>query len=169
MKSVFLLFLVLVWLVACLQIAKALIKRADSSIAKLFIAATTPFLIISPLIDELIGRYEFEALCQKNANNFQILAKDIGGRITEFRSNPKAKLLESAAINIYHHGSEYVDIHTGEVIVRFDWYEAEAGVLAKTLHVFENDKPLIIKPSVCSPEQRRMESVTKTLNFTVTN
>jgi hypothetical protein len=143
--------------------AMDLVKRRG---AKLALGLTLfPLLMIVPLVDELIGTRQFEALCKQyavqyideaNAMNKQVLFVPRGadqyakGTILTIRIDPKV----------------YRDAETGRVLVSHHTLEATGGWFIRFLGISETKSPLLFQRG-CGPEN---EDVFKNkFNITVIN
>jgi hypothetical protein len=106
--------------------------------------------------------------------NFAYVIDNIGvdnpqGRTTRYSANPSNEIVPGTAIRIYHTRSEYVDVDTGELVLRLDSYVVKGGLFIRALGISENNSPLTIDPTSCSPEDARGENVSRTLKFSVIN
>jgi hypothetical protein len=125
-------------------------------------------LLVFPVLDEIIGGFQFRALCARNPN-FEIGVADPRGRTTRYSANPSNEIVPGAAIRIYHTRDEYTDVNTGELVVRLDNYLAKGGLFIRALGISENNSPLTIGRPSCSPQKARGETVSRTLGFSVIN
>ena len=129
------------------------------------------FLVLLPLpvVDEIIGGFQFRALCAKNASAFRVGVRDPQGRTTKVTVDPANQYLDSVAIPIRYSQDVYSDATTQERVVAVDQYVAEGGLLIRALGISENNSPLTIGRPACSPEQARGESARLTFKLNVIN
>jgi len=169
MAGLLLLSIFIAWLLATLWLSKRATqtmaiswKRHAARIGLLTI------LLPLPLVDEIIGGFQFRALCEKNAV-FQMGVSNPEGRVTKYVGDPVNELVPGTAIRIYHTHVKYVDVHSGETIVQFDRYAAKGGIFIQTLGISEGNAPITMGRHSCSPEHERGEVAHRTLNFSVIN
>ena len=169
MTSILLIIVALAWLWFALVLARWTTQRIKSPTTKASAAiAVFPLVLLAPISDEIVGGFQFRALCDTNAD-FRIGVSKPEGRVTRFSSSPSNEVVPGKAIAILHSGIQYTDIQTNEVVVSFDKYAAKGGVFIRTLGIFESNSPITMGRSSCSPEQVRGESVHRTMKFRVVN
>ena len=117
-----------------------------------------------PVADEIVGGFQFRALCAKNAD-FRMGVQDPAGRVARVTIDPLNQPVPDTAITILHSGFKYTDVQTDEVIVAFDQYVASGGALIQTLGISESNSPLTIGRPWCSPEEG--VAVSHSMKFTV--
>lgn len=128
-------------------------------------ALTFLTLLTLPVIDELIGGFQFRKLCAERTT-LKLGVKNPEGRTTVYRSDPLDEIVSGTLIPIRHSHITYHDTVTHEMVAEYDRYVANAGVLVRTLG-FSNNPPLTMGTSYCSPE--RGTAIPKTLKFDVIN
>jgi hypothetical protein len=128
-------------------------------------AAAFCLLLVLPVTDEIIGGFQFRALCRENASEFRLGVKNPEGRTTKLTINPSNHYLLGKAIPIRHSHYEYHDIATGEMVMAYDRYVATGGRLISA--IWSSDKPILIDASACSPERGQAAHIT--LKFNVLN
>jgi hypothetical protein len=138
------------WIVAAIWFAKRASKDIKNPVGRL---ALTLFLIAAivtlPVADEIIGGFQFRALCAEKAV-LKIDAQKIRGRIVRMTSNPSNKDVENTAIRIYYTHVIFQDIATKEELASNGYVVAKGGILVKTLAGGNEMTPLTIFPSTCS-------------------
>jgi hypothetical protein len=169
MTGIFLIVLVAIWLWACVAMTRAVTRRIPAS-AWRALTALMIFLamLISPVIDEIVGGFQFRALCEKNAV-LQIGVEHPEGRTTRFSADPTNAIVPGTVIPIYDTGVNYTDVATGERVVAFHKYVAKGGVLIQNLGISESNSPITMGRHFCSPENIRGEAIHRTLKFSVVN
>src|SRR5689334_10201371 len=75
-----------------------------------------------PLADELVGGFQFRALCAQPLLNVPVM--DVAGRVARFSANPSNSKLSGTAIPIFHTHVEYRDANTSELIASYDSFVA---------------------------------------------
>jgi hypothetical protein len=169
MTGIFLLVVVGLWLLLCIVVVRALLGRLRPRPWRWLVAPVVfVTLLIAPVLDEIVGAYQFRELCEKNAV-FRIGVEKPEGRTTRVFLDPSNEIVPGTAITIYHSGINYVDVQSGDLVVAFDEYVARGGVLIRTLGISESNAPITIDRPSCSPEDVRGESVRRTLKFAVIN
>ena len=125
-------------------------------------------LLTLPVLDEIIGGFQFRALCAKNAV-FRMGVEKPEGRVTRETISPSNEVVPGTAITIYGTGIKYTDIQSGEIVVQFDRYVAKGGIFIRTLGISEGNAPITMDRPTCSPEKARGESEHRTFKFSVIN
>ena len=169
MTGIFLLIVVGLWVWACVAMTRALLRKVPSKGGRWLVAPIAFFVLLAlPVVDEIIGGFQFRALCEKNAV-LHIGIANPEGRVTKFSANPANEIVPRTAITIYHTQVEYTDVNSGELVVQFHRYVAKGGVFIRTLGISEGNSPITMGRSACSPEQVRGETISRTLKFSVIN
>ena len=168
MNGILLFAVIGLWLWVCTAITRALMRRLPtwwhSGIGLLVWIA----LLVLPVGDEIVGGFQFRALCERNAV-FHVGVGNPNGRTTRYSSSPLNEAVPGTAIPIYHTGDVYTDVQSGEIVVRSDLFVAEGGVFIRALGIAERNAPITIGRPYCSPEDVRGERVHRTLKFSVIN
>ena len=169
MTGIFLILVVGLWLWACIAMTRGLLRRWKGRVWAMP-AACVAFtaLLVAPVSDEIVGGFQFRALCEKNSA-FLLAVANPAGRTTTYSSSPLNEVVSGTAIKIYHTGDKYRDAQSGELVVRSNLFVAEGGVLIRALGISEGNAPLTIGVPSCSPEKARGERVSRTLKFSVIN
>lgn len=169
MTGIVLLAVVGLWLWLCIVVARALLRQLRPQPWRWLAAASLfALMLIAPVGDEIVGGFQFRALCEKNAN-FRIGVANPEARTTRVAVRPANEVLPGTAITIYHSRIEYTDVQSGERVVDFDEYVAKGGVFIRTLAISQSNAPITIDRPSCSPQQVRGEAVHRTLKFSVIN
>lgn len=126
-------------------------------------------LLLLPVLDEIIGGFQFRELCKTNASEYRLGVANLEGRTARVTINPSNENLRGTAIPIRHSRVFYHDVSTGELMVEFDTYVARGGRLIEALGISESGSPLTIGSPSCSPERRRAENARLTFKFKVIN
>jgi NhaP-type Na+/H+ and K+/H+ antiporter len=165
-----LLFIVIgLWLWVCILVTRPLFPSSQIRPWRgLAGAAVFIVLLVLPVSDEIVGGFQFRALCEKNAV-FHLTAQKLEGRMTKFSANPANQIVSGTAIPIYDSGIEYTDTQSGEVVLKFHSYVAKGGILIRTLGISESNSPITMGLHTCSPEISREETASKTFKFSVVN
>jgi len=81
-----------------------------------------------PLLDEIVGGYQFRSLCRANASEYRLGVPDPEGRTAKVVVDPSNRYISGKNLRIRHSRVTYLDAKTGEEILSFDRYVAEGGV-----------------------------------------
>lgn len=157
------------WLLASTLIAKRILRGWREQPWRLA-AAPLVFLIlvVGPVTDEIIGGFQFRALCRENAV-FRLGVEKPEGRVTRYVANPENEVIAKSPLKIYHSKAKYIDIRSDEVVVEFDEYFASGGVVVRTLTFSDLSNPITFKGSRCSPTNVRGKAATHTFKFSAIN
>jgi hypothetical protein len=130
-------------------------RLADIAICILF--------MLIPMVDEVVGGFQFRALCNA-LPPLQIDAAKAKGRVARVKYTVVENVV-SIAIPLETVHYIFYDTKTNEEFLKFTSYSVKAGFLTRFLY-FGNQRPLMIDPYSCSPEQG--VSITKKYKFTIT-
>jgi hypothetical protein len=108
------------------------------------------------VVDEIVGGYQFRALCRENAV-LRIDAERIKGRTVRVVVAPLNEILPGKAIAIYRSHESFRDTATNEEIASNEWYFAKGGWFIRMLGVSETNDPITFVPSACYPSLGRQE------------
>lgn len=152
MTGILLLAVVGFWIWASVQLTRLLLRRIPSRMLRQFIAPAifVAFLVL-PVLDEVIGGFQFRALCAREA----VLVLGVtnpAGRVARYKADPSNDRVPGTAIPILRSHIEYRDTTTAELIAQYDSYVAKGGLLVRTLGFSERNSPLTIGSPVCSGE-----------------
>src|SRR3989338_8998083 len=86
-----------------------------------------PLVLTAPIADELIGRWQFNRLCEREA--VVTLSPD-WEKVKRARrvSLPRSEVA-GALIRIYSQGGEYVDVDTGKTFMTYPYFYTYGGLL----------------------------------------
>lgn len=105
------------------------------------------FVFCAPVIDEIIGGFQFRYLCYKDSMPFVNEEKARGKTLVEDSSNIE---LEKYFIPIKKYNFLFRDIDTNEVAVSWIYYRAHGGWLARAIDFGSSHAPFIFNGS-CQP------------------
>lgn len=156
----FALFLAALWL------AKKLTCKLPAGFARTLATGLVVVLLLALLVaDEIVGGFQFRALCEKNAV-FKIDAAKIKGRAVKVSGEPVYKIQEGTVVKIYYSRHVYRDVETNEELASEGKYTAKGGWFIRALSFSDSMTPLTF-PSTCSSPDRR--DLTKVYEFKLVN
>jgi hypothetical protein len=106
-------------------------------------------LIPLPVVDEIIGGWQFKALCEKNDIKEVELVRAKGRTLSSKSIGPEK--IEGTLLNITAIKRSFQDPATSEKIVEFVDYTAEGGWLIRSLGISETKSPLIFEKTCGLP------------------
>jgi hypothetical protein len=108
-------------------------------------------LLPMPVIDEIIGGFQFRALCDKNAKLvFNVDPASLKGKTVHAFADPLDKQVGGTLVRITYTRSIYRDTEGGKELMSFTAYRAKGGWLIRALSFDDNMMPLTFKSS-CNP------------------
>lgn len=124
-------------------------------------------LLALPLADEIVGAFQFHALCKANAV-LRIDAEKAKGKVARLVITPvKAdEIVPGVALPIYHSHFSFVDVVQQEELGQFDRYSVKGGWFFRALGFSTHSKPLLIQPAACSPGMAASD-IAKKYEFTL--
>jgi hypothetical protein len=166
MTGILLLAVTLAWATAAFYLARWTTRPFKSPGVKLFVGIVMfPVFFIAPLSDELIGAWQFNALCEKYAVQVIDEAHARNRRVRFMRRNSDT-YASGTLLRVRIDPYLYRDEETDQVLISFHILSAKGGWLIRTLAISETDAPLLF-PASCEPSDAfEFRSV---LNVTVIN
>lgn len=166
MRGLVLLGVIAVWIILALFITKFALRSIKSRPIKVLSAALIfAVLLVAPLGDELVGKYQFETLCKKYA--VQIIDEQHAmNRRVFFERRSGDQYAKNTAVRIRIDPYVYRDEETKKVTVSFHILTAEGGWLIHALGISETNAPLVFN-SGCAPQDAF--GFQKSFNITVVN
>ncbi|MGB9151376.1 MAG: hypothetical protein WCB36_14150 [Burkholderiales bacterium] len=122
-------------------------------------------LIPLPVVDEIIGGWQFRALCDKYAVQY-IDEKNARDRKVVYVPRGNDQYAEGTAVRIRIDPWVYQDAETGKTLVSYHSIEAKGGWFIRSLGISETSSPLIFN-GYCAPDNQ--DDFKKKFNITVTN
>ncbi|MBN8476772.1 hypothetical protein [Sulfuritalea sp.] len=151
MSGLFFFGVIAAWGAVAFLMAKRVTRLVQSRILGLGLGALAfVLMIVLPVVDEIVGGYQFRALCRQNAV-LRIDAEKAKGRKVRVVFEPLNEVLPGNAIAIFHSHKSYRDVVTNEEIASNEWYLAKGGWFIRLLGVSETNDPITFSPSACYP------------------
>lgn len=161
MSGLLLIFVLSVWITIAIVIGKKLTSRLKDSWLKSFIT----FLVIAaliplPVLDDIIGGFQFRELCKQGYTPVYDKAKATG-RTVKLKEVPiqilnlkpymgiPRKDIDHTIIPIHEASWEYVDHVTGETLISWKDYHAQGGWLSRFIGFPQGNPPYTFN-GVCS-------------------
>ncbi len=149
MAGLILIGLLIGWFFVARWLARLLTRTVKNEVLRgLSTALIVALLLVLPLADEIIGGFQFRALCKENAV-LKVDAEKIKGKTIRVVINPSNKDVENTAVRIYFSHLSYLDVATGEELASYSWYVAKSGQLMRIL-AMGHEMPPMTFPSSCS-------------------
>lgn len=149
MTGLFLIPVAIVWLLLALAVTGWVARRFNGRAMKVASCVLSfPLLLAAPLIDELVGRGEFEQLCKDNST-IQVDRSTAGGR-TVYLAKTSDVELNGTWVHVVLKPWRFVDARTGETVVSYKTLNAGGGWLIRHLGISEGGVPLTFK-GYCDP------------------
>jgi len=152
MTGLYLIFAFLIWLLLLCGLVVvatiALPKRWWRALIRLgLIAALSPL----PLVDEMVGKKQFEQLCKDNST-IQVDRATAAGKTVYLAKMPDVEI-KGTWVRVVLKPWRYVDAKTGEPVVSYNTLIAEGGRFIQTLGISEGGMPLTFR-GTCVPANR---------------
>jgi hypothetical protein len=149
-----LLFLGLVglWILAALMLSRWIGARvAGGRWRKPVAVASFIALLVLLLADEIIGGFQFRALCDREAKLvFNVDPASLKGKTVRASADPLDKKVRGTLVRITYTHSIYRDAEGGKELMSYTAYRAKGGWLIRALSFDDNMTPLTFKSS-CNP------------------
>lgn len=135
---------------AALWIAKKLTNKLPSGAWRTAANILITLLLLLLLVaDEIVGGFQFRALCEKNAV-LKINAEKIKGKTIRLAEDKCPKNVKGTAVRIYGCQESYRDTVTNEELANAGWYVAEGGWFIRMIGFSDSTPPLTMKSSCSS-------------------
>ena len=122
-------------------------------------------MIVLPVLDEIIGRRQFAALCEANSG-FDVDRDRAAGK-TVFEAPAEFTQTGDTLLPVYSRPSDFIDAETGERVLGFREFAAHGGWLSAVLRFSDSRGPLTFD-GWCNPGgQGRLAALFKELNITL--
>lgn len=141
------------WFIAAVWLARGLTSRLKNGPLRVALMIPAVLVLVAlPLADEIIGGFQFRALCKKNSV-LKIDAERIKGKTIRVVAEPIEgdRDVDNSSIRIYYSRFSYRDVDSGEELATYTRYVAVSGWLVRTLAMGNSFPPLTIQPSTCKP------------------
>jgi hypothetical protein len=166
MSGIFLILVVMGWLVAVVALTWWVAARFKSLALQVISSLVLfPGLLALPLIDEIIGKRQFDALCERYAVQYIDEAHAMNRRVVYERRGAD-QYAEGTAIEIRIDPIVFRDAETNRVLVSYRTLHAKGGWLIRTLGISETNSPLLV-PRGCAPKDQ--DAFKTKFNITVIN
>jgi hypothetical protein len=152
------------WFFVARWVAKLLTQRiGNTALRRVSMVTIIVVMFILPVADEIIGGFQFRALCSEHAV-LKIDAQKIKGRTVRTVSEPEnGTYTIGTAVRIYYYRMSYRDIETNEELASYSRYVAKGGWLIKLLSGSNAMTPLTFYDT-CTPEN--IGNLSKDYSFT---
>ncbi len=166
MTGILLIGIAIAWLVAAIAITRSVARRFNSLPVKVLGSVVLfPALLVLPMVDELIGKQQFESLCKKYAVQFIDEPHAMNRRATaELRRGDR--FAEGTAVEIRVDPHVYRDAETNQVLVSYHTLHAKGGWFIRALGISETNSPLLFRRG-CAPKDQ--DAFKKKFNITIIN
>lgn len=150
MSGLIFLALAVGWFSVSFWIGRRLTGRVKTTGFRLsLMSLVVAVLLVLPVADEIIGGFQFRALCRENAI-LKIDAEKIKGKMIYMVSDPSINDTQGSAIPIHRTRVSYRDVGTHEELASSGFLVAMGGRLVSALAGGHQMSPLTIFPSTCS-------------------
>ncbi|MGB8763707.1 MAG: hypothetical protein WCD07_02765 [Burkholderiales bacterium] len=166
MTGILLIGVVVAWLMTAIVMGAKIADKLNppwlrTPAALLLMAILIPL----PVADEIIGGWQFKALCDKYAVQY-IDEKNAQDRKVMLLGRGKDWYEKNTILKIHIQPYIFQDTETGKVVVSYHSLEAEGGWLIRSLGISETKSPLLFNRG-CAPLNE--DEFKKKFNITVIN
>lgn len=164
MSGIIILFVLGVWGVISYFCVKLALWRVKDSNIKIFTSILLiSLMFIAPIADEIIGGFQFRELCRDHTI-FILNETTARGKSVAYQ-NIAQKKYDNYLVPIVESQELYKDIVSNEIVVYWNVFRAEGGILSRSLNLFESTKPYTFNGVCISPVWRK--TIFSDLNITV--
>lgn len=153
MTGLYVLLIATAWIALAAAIAYGLTSRVGAMPLRLLGAFVLfAMLLPLPLVDEIVGKGQFERLCKANTT-IQVERASATGK-TVYLAKIQSVAIKDAWVPVVMKLWRYVDASTGETVVSYNTLDAGGGRLVQMFGFSEGRTPLIFSSSFCGPKDR---------------
>jgi hypothetical protein len=150
MSGLILIFIIVLWIMVVKKLTSLFTKAMPVNGFTLAIKVLVfALLFVSPFADEIIGGFQFRALCKQGYSPVYDEAK-AKGKLVFLKDTPD-KRVQNSIIPIREESWEYADINTRELLLSWKEYHAKGGWLSRIVGFPEGSPPYTFN-AVCSSE-----------------
>jgi hypothetical protein len=121
-------------------------------------------LILSPFVDEVIGKFQFENLCRANGIESADVSKAKGKKVKIDYAGTRA--LSGTILPIKEQDVHFRDADTGEVLIQHRNYQAQGGWLMRyTWFNMGSNHPMLFGGSTCNVRKEQEVFRTNSITF----
>lgn len=163
MTGIFIFIVSGLWLFFVIWLSKTIAKKMpDNDWRILWGLLIFVTLLPLPLIDEIVGRYQFEQLCKENAT-IQVDRATAAGKTAYYVPEPSIEI-KGTWVRVVLQPYRFVDATTGKSVFSYSTLTAEGGRFIRSLGISEGGMPLTFYGS-CGPKENTKDLV-KSLGIT---
>jgi hypothetical protein len=141
MTGFLLIAVVITWAIVANVIATRLVSRLQpDQKRRIAYVVVLVVLLVVPLADEIVGGFQFRALCRKNGRYDSAFAK-VEGRTVVF-SSCKLPHSDSTVLTTYARSVCLLDPQTRSVVASYVEYNVKGGWFIRVLGISETNAPL---------------------------
>lgn len=107
------------------------------------------FLMIAPVLDEVVGGWQFSDLCEQYTKVY-VNEERAKGRKVFYVRRGEDRFLDGVAVKVRIDPIVFTDAETGEVLVKYNELRAQGGWFIRVLGISENNSPLLFD-AWCGP------------------
>jgi hypothetical protein len=149
MTGLLLLVVGVLWLVAAISITGFVVWKIPGRGWRLAVAVVVfPALVVLPLADEIIGGWQFNALCEEKTAIRVDETRAAGRRVFLLSEAPIT--VPGVLVPVTEQPFRFADVDTKEILISYSLLRAKGGWLMRTLGVSETDSPITFRRS-CGP------------------
>jgi hypothetical protein len=150
MTGIYLLFAVALWCAIAFWLAKIITAKLQMNLRAVLVRVILFLALLPlPLVDEIVGKWQFEQLCRENST-IHVDRTTAQGRTVYLKSLPDV-VVDGVAIPITLHSWVFVDASTGQPILSYNSLRATGGRLSRMLGISEGRMPFLFRGS-CEPK-----------------
>jgi hypothetical protein len=163
MSGLLLFAVVALWWFVLRWVVKRIGNRLPNRPWRLVITlAIFTLLLPLPVIDEIVGGWQFSRLCNQH-DKIQVDREKVRGTTIYFVPTRSVELM-GMWVPVRRQAWTFVDKGMGAVVMQYDSFHANGGWLIRTLRISEGNVPLLFRDS-CFPKENPV-ALTKSLNVT---
>jgi hypothetical protein len=152
MTGIFILFLMLLWIAVSIWLSAFITRKLSRSLWRVPVAMLATVLLLPlPLLDEIVGKQQFERLCKENSM-IQVNRETAVGRTVYFDPQPSVEI-KGTWVRVVLRPQRFVDLTTSETVLSYNELIAAGGWLIHKLGISEGGVPLIFR-GTCVPPNR---------------
>lgn len=151
MSGIFLISIVAIWFFVTLKLSGFIVSKCGATKKSLTRFSLFVMIFLLPLLDEIVGGVQFRSLC--NSNEILVNQEMLKGKTVQLK-RPANRILKRV-IPIRESVWEWVDPHTGDVLIKYKDYHAKGGWLSRFIGFPQGSPPYTFNGS-CESKKARL-------------
>lgn len=166
MTGIILLLAIAIWAVVAYALTKGVASKIPKGSWRVPGCLGIFFVLFAlPILDEVIGIFQFQHLCRHNAVINVDRSKAVGK--TVYLADVPSEEVRGTWVRVVRRPVRFLEAATGEPVVSYDRLTAYGGWFTRVLGISEGNAPLLFRGSCVPGDRLALDRLFKELNITL--